>query len=283
MSDLIWVVCGAAILYAAVAVGMFVGQRSLLYRPNAMPLEDRPVDLPPPEEIDQRAADGGVTRSWYWSARLPGLPTLVFYHGNAGHIGNRRDKIEAYVKAGLGVMLVGYRGFGGNAGQPTEQGLYADGRAALDVLRERGVDVADIVVYGESLGSGVAVQMATEHRFGAVVLEAPISSVVDVAQGRYWFLPVDRLVIDRFDNTAKIDRIGAPLLLMHGPDDRVVPFRLGQRLFDAAADPKQLAVFDGAGHNDLYDHGAAMTVLTFLAGCGMMPAVADTAETEAAR
>lgn len=270
MSDLIWLICGAAVLYALIVVGMYLGQRSLLYRPNAMPLEDRPVDLPPPEEIDQAADDGAVTRSWYWPAGSPEAPTLVFYHGNAGHIGNRRDKIEAYVRAGLGVMLVGYRGFGGNPGDPTEQGLYADGRAALDVLRRRGVEPARIVAYGESLGSGVAVQMAVEHRFVAVVLEAPISSVVDIARGRYWFLPVDRLVVDRFDNTAKIDRIGAPLLVMHGTGDGVVPFRLGQRLFDAALQPKRLAVFDAAGHNDLYDHGAAATVMTFLAEQGAM-------------
>lgn len=269
MTVLTGVLAAAVGLYLAVLAAMYVFQRQLLYRPDAGPIEIRSVDLPAPEVIDQTAADGVTTRSWYWPATTDQAVTLVYFHGNAGHIGHRVDKIDAYVKAGLGVMLVGYRGFGGNPGRPTEAGLYADARAALAVLAARGVAGDRLLAYGESLGSGVAVQMATERRLAALVLEAPLSSVVDVARARYWFLPVAGLVIDRFDNMAKIPAVTAPLLVLHGEADAVVAFRFGRRLFAAAREPKRLIAVPAAMHNDLYDHGAAGMVLGFLRQHGL--------------
>ena len=163
------------------------------------------------------------------------------------------------------MLLAEYRGYGGNPGTPSEEGFYADGRAALDFLAAREVPAARIVLYGESLGTGVAVQLALERRVGAVVLEAPFTSAVDVGADIYPFLPVRLLARDRFDSIAKIAAIGAPLLVLHGEADKVVPVRFGRALLAAARQPKEGVFVPGAGHADLYQHGGAGIVLDFLA------------------
>jgi len=164
--------------------------------------------------------------------------------------------------------LVSYRGYAGNPGTPTEEGLYADGRAALGFLAERGIGPGGVVLYGESLGSGVAVdvarQQAASEPVAAVILESPFSSIADVAQTHYPFVPARWLVKDRFDSVAKIAAIGTPLLILHGGRDRVVPQRFGRRLFAAAAQPKENRWFDEAGHSDLYSHGAAQVATAFI-------------------
>ena len=162
-------------------------------------------------------------------------------------------------------MLASYRGYGGNPGTPSEAGLAADARAAVGWLADRGVEPDCLVLYGESLGSGVAVRLASQTPVAAVLLESPFSSVADVAQALYPIFPVRALLHDRFDSVARIADIGAPLLVMHGEADRTVPVRFGRRLFDAAAEPKEAWWVAGGGHVDLHRHGASQVVLDFLA------------------
>ena len=171
------------------------------------------------------------------------------------------------------MLLVSWRGYGGNPGSPSEAGLYHDGRAALDFLARTGVAPSRIALYGESLGAGVAVQMASEQPeqpeqperpVGAVLLESPYTSMAGVAAHHYWYLPARYLVRDRFDTLAKIDRIGAPLFIVHGERDRIIPPDMARALLAAAAEPKEARFFPAAGHNDLYDHGAASAVIDFL-------------------
>ena len=166
--------------------------------------------------------------------------------------------------AGLGCLLLDYRGFGGNPGSPTEEGLYVDGRAGYDWLVSAGHAPERIVLYGESMGSGVATKLASEKAAAAIVLDAPFTSIVDVAAGRYPWLPVSLLVVDRFDSLSRIGDVRIPLLVLHGTDDRVVPFPLGRRLFEAANEPKRFVRFDGGSHMDLYEHGAASEVIGFV-------------------
>ena len=191
-------------------------------------------------------------------------PTIAYFHGNAGNIADRGFKVRPFLDAGLGVLLVGYRGYGGNPGAPSEAGLFADGRAALDFLAGQGVPANRIVVFGESLGSGVAVLLASERRLGAVVLEAPFTSAADAGQRAYPFLPVRRLIRDRFDSLSRIGAIGAPLLIVHGECDRVVPADQGRRLLAAAAEPKEGVFLPEAGHNDAFEHGSVRLALEFL-------------------
>jgi fermentation-respiration switch protein FrsA (DUF1100 family) len=189
---------------------------------------------------------------------------LVYFHGNAGHIGHRADRLRPYLDAGFGALLVEYRGYGGNPGRPTEEGLYADARAALDFLTRRSVAADRMVFYGESLGTAVAVQMAVEQDCAAVVLEAPFTSVAAVAQSRYWMFPVRRLVRDKFDSLAKIGDLRCPLFVMHGDRDGVVPIRYGRELFAAAREPKESKWFAEGTHTNFDDLGGPAAVLDFL-------------------
>jgi fermentation-respiration switch protein FrsA (DUF1100 family) len=213
--------------------------------------------------------DGIDLLAWYWPARGQGARTIVYLHGNAGHIGSRAGKVRPFLASGHGVLLVEWRGYAGNSGAPTEQGFAADARAALAFLAGWGVEDEDVLLYGESIGSGPAVRLAAERAadgrpVGAVVLEAPFTSAATVAQTHYPWLPAYWLERDRHDSLSRIDRIGAPLLILHGGRDRVVPVRMGRTHHAKAVDPKRIVVWPEAAHNDLYDHGAARVVLDFL-------------------
>lgn len=242
---------------------MYVAQRSFIYFPSSVRPEPRDYGAEDFDVIEYRSADGNVVTGWHRPARFS-RPTLVYFHGNAGHIGQRVEKVRAYTEQGYGVFLASYRGYGGNPGRPTEEGVYADARAALDWLAAQGVADQQLFLYGESLGSGVAVQMAIERPIGGLILEAPFSSVADIAQSRYRILPARWLLHDHYDSAAKIAEIDAPLLLVHGDRDFTIPIRFGRRLFDAAVEPKRAFYIPGAGHNDLYDYGMAERVLAFL-------------------
>ena len=164
----------------------------------------------------------------------------------------------------MGALMVAYRGYSGNSGSPTEDGLYADARAALDWLEARGVKRESIALYGQSLGSGVATKMAAEHDFGALVLEAPYTSTVDVAAHRFPVIPVRWLMKDRFDSLARIGDIDEPVLIMHGDADSVIPQSQARRLYEAANEPKQAFWPSGVGHNDLFDRGGFTAARDFI-------------------
>ena len=255
-----WLSVGIA-AYGVMVLVLYAAQRGLIYFPSTM------TPGPPATgvtEVQYRTDDGLDLSGWYAPSSAC-RATIVYFQGNAGHYGDRLPKVGFLLNEGYGVLLVGYRGYGGNAGRPSETGLYADGRAAIAWLTAQ-VDPAErIVLYGESLGSGVASMMAAENDVSAVVLEAPFTSVTDVARTRFPIFPVDLLLRDRFDSLSRIADVDAPLLVIHGRRDGTVPFRFGQRLFDAAHHPKRATWFDDAGHNDLYEFGAAEPVLAFLA------------------
>lgn len=236
---------------------MYATQRSMMYFPAG--------DLPPAPalfaEARLRTADGLELVAWE-APPAPGMPVLVYLHGNGGNIAGRVFKARPFVEAGYGVLLVSWRGYGGNPGAPSEAGLLADGRAALDHVEGRG----PVVLFGESLGSGVAVPLAAEREVAALILEAPFASAVDVGAEHYWYLPVRLLMKDRFDSLAVIDRVRAPLLIVHGERDAVTPASQGRKLLAAANEPKRGVFLPAAGHNDLFEHGAARIELEFLAG-----------------
>lgn len=251
--------------YLLVMALLFLFQRQIMYIPfggqpdlaeAGLAGEMQPVTL--------KTEDGLALLAWYRPAATADRPTLVYFHGNAGHIGMRADKVRPYLQAGWGLLLVEYRGYGGNPGRPDEPGLYADGRAALAFLDATGVPPDRLVLYGESLGGAVAVQMATEHAAGALVLEAPLSSAGAVAQARYPIFPARWLVLDKYDSLAKITAVRIPLLLVHGERDSVIPPRLARALFEAAPEPKEAVFLPDAGHNDLHEHGLAELVLDFV-------------------
>ncbi len=254
---------GALALYAGFIAVLYTAQRSLLYHPDQTipnPADYGAADM---TAIRIPTEDGYSLLAW-WRPPRADSPALVFFQGNAGHIGDRAGKVRDFLDAGLGVLLVSYRYNAGSGGKPSEEALLADGRAAMAFLKAEGVTGRRIVVYGESLGTGIAVAMAAAHEVGAVVLEAPFSSMADLAQHHYWYAPTRWLIRDRFDSMARIGAIGAPLLVVHGALDTLIPLRFGQMLYDAAREPKESQIIDRAHHNDLPDYGLADIVLRFI-------------------
>lgn len=263
---MIHLVLGAASVYAAIVGGLYVFQRDLLYHPFGPVTTPAESGVPEMAPVQVTAEDGLALTCWHVAAR-PGRPTIVFFQGNAGNVSHRGVKVRPYLDAGFGMLLVGYRGFGGNPGSPTEEGLYADSRAALRYLAGLGVTPAQTIYYGESLGTAVAVHLAAEgaaQPVGAVIMESPFTSIVEVAQSHYPFVPAGLLVKDRFESEAKIAAVRSPLLFIHGEQDRVVPFRFGERLFAAAPQPKEGQWIAEADHNDLHRFGLSARVIAFL-------------------
>jgi len=252
-------------IYLAALVLLFVLQRSLLFVPNRQRPDLAEAGLAPAmRSVELATADGLRLLGWYQPpAANPGA-VLLYLHGNAGHIGHRSDRVRPYLEAGFGVLLPEYRGYGGNPGRPSEAGSYSDARAAFEFLAREGIGVERVVLYGESLGTGVAVQMAVEHGCAALVLEAPYTSVAAVAQSRYWMFPVRPLVVDKFDSLSKIARVRCPVFIMHGERDRIIPIRFGRALFEAASEPKDAKWFAEGNHTNFDDLGGPAAVLEFL-------------------
>jgi fermentation-respiration switch protein FrsA (DUF1100 family) len=177
-------------------------------------------------------------------------PVFLYFHGNGASLRWRVDRFRALIADGSGLVALSYRGYGGSSGRPTEPGLVNDALAAYAFARAR-YQPARIVVWGESLGSGVAVALAAEHPVGHVVLEAPFTSAVDVGAGHYWFVPVRLLMKDQFRSDLRIGKVTAPVLVLHGDRDYVVRITLGERLYGLINAPKRFVRFPGAGHEDL--------------------------------
>lgn len=252
-------------VYAVVLLAVYLAQRSLQYFPDKnYPGEPKDSGVPDMQIVELKTEDGLLLKSWFAPPPKKDGQIVILYHGNAGHIGHRAIKAQHFINHGFGVLLVEYRGYGGNPGRPTEQGLYHDGRAALRFLEGQEYTASQFILYGESLGSGVAVQMAFEIQPRYLILETPFSSAADVAKKQYFFLPVDFLMKDRFDNIDKISGIKTSLLIVHGDEDAVVPIDLAEKLFEAAGHPKEFITINGGHHNDLYDHHAGHIINEWL-------------------
>ncbi|MDD5585531.1 MAG: alpha/beta hydrolase [Alphaproteobacteria bacterium] len=255
----------AMFAYGGTLVLAFLFQRHLSYFPDKLAFIPAEWAMPELETLTVNTSDGLNLKSWYRGPKKSGRPVIVFFQGNGAHSGYRNFKVRPWLDDGYGLLFVGYRGYGGNPGKPSEQGLYNDARAAIGAVLQRGVSPSSLIFYGESIGSGVAVQMAMEYKPAALVLEAPFTSLPDAGAYHYPWLPVRSFLKDKYDSLAKIGRVHAPLLLIHGEKDRIVPIQFGRQLFAAANEPKQAVYIPEAGHNDLYDWGAEEVVLKFLA------------------
>ena len=239
---------GTVGFYLLAGLVLFLLQKKLLY-PAGRGRPDLSEVAGEPPQIVAVAGETGPLTGWYWPA-APGQLTLLYFQGNAGHIGHRANKLLALREGGLGLLLAGYRGYGGNPGTGSEAGLIDDGRRALQWLRERQTPV---VLFGESLGSGVAMALAGEAGVVGVILEAPFDSIAQVAQRRYPLFPAAALLREKWDSLARATGVTCPILVIHGTGDRVVPLDHGQRLFAALPQPKTLLIIEGAGHGDLWD------------------------------
>ncbi|MEJ6395140.1 alpha/beta fold hydrolase [Gymnodinialimonas sp. 2305UL16-5] len=254
---------GVAALYLVIVAGFVLLQRNLMYLPSNA--------NPPPETLglsgvsvhDLPTPDGERVVLWYAPA-APGHPTILFLHGNGGEVASRADRFAAYRDLGFGVAFLSWRGYGGSSGRPTERGLLTDARTAYDWVIGAGVAPEDLAVIGESLGTGIAVQLAADVPVGAVVLGAPYSAAVDVAADLYPFLPVRLLMFDQFRSIDHIRAITAPILIQHGTEDRIIPYHSGRALYAAAGDNATFVTLDGMGHEALYIQSTWETEAAFL-------------------
>ena len=242
----------AIVVYAVATLGMYVIQRKLQYHAENKGLTPESVGIIGASVETVTTADGENIILWHAPAKA-GMPTILYFHGNAGEIGDRPLRFNYYHSRGFGVAYVSYRGYGGSTGAPSEAGLITDATAAYDWLIIKGVEPRTIVLLGESLGSGVAVQLAAKREVGALALEAPYSSTVEVAAKIYWWLPVHALMKDQFKSIDFIAAVVAPLLIIHGEEDELIPVEFGKRLFAAANHPKELEVVPGFGHDVLFE------------------------------
>jgi uncharacterized protein len=202
-------------------------------------------------ELEMETDDGERLHGWWVRASVSPVGHVLFCHGNAGNIADRLPHAALLSAAGFDVLLFDYRGYGRSTGRPWEHGTYRDARAACRVLREQpGVDAARIIYLGESLGGAVALQLAVELPPVGLILQSSFTSVRDLARLHYRYIPAP-LVPDAYPSLALIPRLRAPLLVVHGERDEIVPLSHGERLFEAAPEPKRMHVVRGAGHNDL--------------------------------
>jgi fermentation-respiration switch protein FrsA (DUF1100 family) len=241
----------AVTAYVFIAAFMYVTQRSHQYFPGHQGLAANAVGLNGVEDLKLASRDGETLQAWYARAR-PGKPTILYFQGNGGEISDRADRFAAYQAQGFGVLFLSYRGYGASTGSPSERGLVSDAYAAYDWLMARGLKPQEIMLVGESLGAGVAVQLAAEREVKAMALEAPFASAANVAAAVYWWLPVRLLMKDKFDSSALIARVKVPLLVIHGDEDGIVPLSEGEALFAAANEPKEMVVIPGGNHGSIF-------------------------------
>ncbi len=259
-----WIAAIAFVLYVALAATVYFTQRSLMYFPDTAHVTPVDAGLPEAVEVPLTTADGTQIHVWHVAPR-DNKPVIIYFHGNGGSLPGRVDRFRRLIKDGIGLVGVEYRGYGGSGGTPTEQGLIADAEAAYAFAVSH-YPVQQIVVWGGSLGSGVAVALAAEKPIGRLILEAPFTSTAAVGARRYWYLPVRFLMKDQFHSDERIGKVTAPLLILHGVLDRTVPYSMGERMFELANKPKHIVRFLDGGHNDLDAHGALNAVARFLAG-----------------
>ena len=242
---------------ALLVVSIVFFQRQLIYFPSHAAPQLKQWQAEDMQAIQLMTADQLNLTAWYKPAKA-GEPTIVYFQGNAGHWGHRVPLIKPYLDQGYGVLLLGYRGYGDNPGTPSEAGLYRDARSAMRFLHLNQVSNPCIFLFGESLGTGVAVQMALEYQVAGVILQTPFTSLVDLARYHYpllFILPwLDRLLYDHFNSLEKISQIQTPLLIIHGDLDRIVPIKFGRALFEQANEPKQFNQLPNKSHNNLYSH-----------------------------
>ncbi len=242
-------VAGGCLLYAGLALLLYVFQGHLLYQPGRA-IGGTPQDIGLAyEDVTLMTDDGYRLHAWYLPAKFAQW-TVLFFHGNAGNISQRLDTLRLLHRLGLNTLIIDYRGYGRSEGSPSERGTYLDAAAAWQYLiNDRGVPSGAIIVFGRSLGAGVATWLAAQHAPGALIIESAFTSVPDLAAKLYPFLPARRLSRYQYNNRARIASITCPVLVIHSAADEIVPFAHGRVLYESARNPKTLLVLRGS-HND---------------------------------
>jgi fermentation-respiration switch protein FrsA (DUF1100 family) len=254
----------SSFILGIVVLLMYFFQRNLIYFPDRHKPQLKNFHADDMSVINLHTRDKIKLTSWY-KPSINNQPTVLYLHGNAGHIGYRMPLIRQLINVDMGVFILEYRGFGGNRGSPSEKNLYEDGETAMRFFNKQGVNPKKLIVYGESLGTGIATKLASKYQFCAVILQSPFTSLASVASYHYPWLFIKPW--DKYNSLERIKLINAPLLILHGKRDQVVPYKEGLQLFNEANEPKQMFSFPDSGHNDLWHvDGFYAQVISFIQG-----------------
>ena len=251
------------LVYFLVLVYLYFFQRNLMYHPNENNYSNDKLKVNV-EKIKVKTKDGIDLLGWYHEKNLKEFKTLLFFHGNAGSLENRIHKLNRFGEMKINFLIIAWRGFSGNKGKPSEKGLYEDGQSAIQWLLEKGLNEKDIIIYGESLGTGIATHLSQNKDFAGVILETPFTSMVDAAKTFYPYIPVNLLLKDKFKNEDKVKNINSPILIMHGEVDQIVPFAMGKRIFEVANEPKFSYFTKHDNHMMEYDENLLKALNSFL-------------------
>ncbi len=225
------------LIYLIITLILYNSQRSLLYHPSENNYSGDMLTVSI-EKIKIKNDDNIELLAWYHEKDIENYKTILFLHGNAGSLENRIHKINHFKEMEINFLIISWRGFSGNDGKPTEEGLYKDAKGAVKWLLNKGVKKENIIIYGESLGTGVATEISQNENFAGIILESPFTSMIDAGASKYPIFPIKLLLKDKYESNKKIKNIKSPILVMHGEEDKIVPFHMGKKIFELANEPK---------------------------------------------
>ena len=251
------------VIYFCILISTYLFQRNLLYHPRENNYSGDPLTVSI-EKVKIKTQDNIELMSWYHSKNSNDYKTILFLHGNAGSLENRIHKINHFKDMSVNFLLVSWRGFSGNAGKPTEKGLYQDAKSAVAWLESKGISENDIIIYGESLGTGVATEIAQNKNFGGIILESPFTCMIDAGKDKYPYLPVRLLLKDKYESNQKIKNIKSPVLIMHGKVDNIVPFYMGKKMYKLANEPKYSYFSENDDHMMNFDENLIKELRNFI-------------------
>ena len=260
---LLEVIIGILLIYMSVLIVLFIFQRNLMYHPDENNYFGDKLEVEI-EEVKIKTFDDINLLGWFHKKDLKKFKTIIYFHGNAGTLENRIHKLNHFKDMDVNFLIIAWRGFSGNNGKPSEKGLYIDGNSAIEWLKNLGLTESDIVIYGESLGTGVATEIAQSNNYAGLVLETPFTSMIDAAKNFYPYIPVSLLLKDKYDNQNKIKNINTPVLVMHGEVDQIVPFRMGKKIYEIANQPKYSHFTKFDDHMMEYDEKLLFALKTFI-------------------
>ena len=251
--------------YVLLVVVVFFFQRNLLYHPSVNNyLKDQPVNEPTEIEKVKIVTDDGIDLiGWFYANNINDNKTILFLHGNAGSLENRTYKLNHFKDLNLNFLIIAWRGFSGNTGKPNEKGLYKDAKGAIEWLKKKGIKEKNIILYGESLGTGVVTEVAQNENFGGIILESPFTSMTNMGQKYYPFFPVKFLLKDKFESYKKIKKIRIPVLIIHGKVDKIVPYHMGEKMYELANEPKYFYSQEYGDHMVEYDEKLLLALKKF--------------------
>ena len=250
-------------VYLVITLSLYFFQRNLLYYPSENNYSGDRLTVPI-EKVKIKTQDNIELLSWYHKKNVSDYKTILFLHGNAGSLENRIYKLNFLGNLDVNFLIIAWRGYSGSSGKPSEFGLYQDAKSALNWLNSKGITDDKIVLYGESLGTSVAIEVGQNRNFAGIILEAPFTSMIDIGKKHYPFFPVKLLLKDKYVSKNKIKNIKSPVLVMHGKEDKIVPFYMGKKIYDLANQPKFKYFPDDDDHMMNFDKNLINEIHLFL-------------------